>query len=120
MLIIVACFVVALLAFLGGLWLAYIENQEMLAQASAQTIVAPVEKTFVPALEQELLKEPMARGPRNRMSSGQLIEMAIELRSLQARAGEINERLRLLSVMVEDQLEQIAVGPIGDREELAV
>jgi hypothetical protein len=114
MLIIVACFVVALLAFLGGLWLAYIENQEMLAKAGAQTIVAPVEKTSVPALEQEVRKEPMTRGLRNRMSSSQLIEMAMELRSLQAHAGEINERLRLLSVMVEDQLEQIAVSPIGE------
>jgi hypothetical protein len=134
MLIIGACFALALLAFLGALWLAYIEKQDMLAKAIAQpekkTVVATIPKTpplvngqetLGNPLSNPALRIPVAKESRGRISSGQLLELAMELRSLRTQAGAINERLRLMSVMVEEQLEQTAISPLGDlREEMAV
>jgi hypothetical protein len=121
-LIMLSFFAVAVLAFIVALWLAYAEKQEMLAKASLQAApaspaapvnqAAPVEKEvslITPALQMPL-KDLSSLKERSLplVSSGQLYELALELRALQNQASEINERLRVVSLSIEQQLEQSA------------
>ena len=137
MFIIGAFFVVAVLALLLALWLAYQEQQGIEAKALAQsgkeaaTANVPVLVMEQEGREAELgtvaLQMPAeerpqkeTREPRVHLSRGQLLELALELRSLRVQAGEINERLRLLSTMVEEQIEEMAVSALELREDVAV
>jgi hypothetical protein len=53
------------------------------------------------------------------VSSGQLYEMALELRALRVQANEINERLLTLVTLVES-LQETSSSHLAIREELAV
>jgi len=132
MLIMGSFFVVALLAFLAALWLAYTENQEMMAKtampsSSVPTTSAPTapisitaeknnqEKSAVAPTAQLAVKEPF----QPVVSSSQLYEMALELRALRVQANEINERLLSLATLVEN-LQETSSSRLAIREELAV
>jgi uncharacterized membrane protein len=127
-------FVVALLAFLAALWLAYIENQEMMAKAKTSmsdssavpttpALTVPVSITTEKNSQKQsavastaqlaVTTEPF----QSMVSSGQLYEMTLELRSLRIQANEINERLLALVSLVENFQE---ISSSAAREKLAV
>jgi uncharacterized membrane protein len=128
-------FVVALLAFLAALWLAYIENQEMMAKAKTSmsdssavpttpALTVPVSITTEKNSQKQsavastaqlaVTTEPF----QSVVSSGQLYEMTLELRSLRIQANEINERLLALVSLVEN-FQEISSSSTA-REKLAV
>jgi uncharacterized membrane protein len=127
-------FVVALLAFLAALWLAYIENQEMIAKAKTSmsdssavpttpALTVPVSITTEKNSQKQsavastaqlaVTTEPF----QSVVSSGQLYEMMLELHSLRIQANEINERLLALVSLVENFQE---ISSSTAREKLAV
>jgi len=124
-------FVVALLAFLAALWLAYVENQEMLAKAkismpdssavpTTPALTVPVSITTEKHTQEQLAVTPttyVTKPFQPVVSSGQLYEMTLELHSLRIQANEINERLLALVSLVEN-LQETSSSTI--REPLAV
>ncbi len=143
MFIIATFFAVAGLALAVALWLAYVEEQEMLAKAKGKLTTAQVTSSSAaplaaepimpmttkkalplvqPALQITEKSLPLPSVNKQSMpavSNGQLYELAHELHALQAQSREMNKRLDTLTVLLEQQLQMLSSHHTYMQEDLA-